>query len=279
MQVRDHLVSGLTFNIERCRVCGLLFTNPRPGSLEMKKYYQSPGYISHTDQQNSLHGFLYQTIKKRMAKNKLKLLNKYTQNTEKKLLDYGCGTGDFVLAAHNEGYESIGYEPAKNAMDRARQKGAEVLEDENILFSNHTQYFDVITLWHVLEHIHNVHEKMQVFYKILKPEAWIVIAVPMANSADASVYKEHWAALDVPRHLYHFTPNTLQNLCEANGFQIVERKGLAFDSFYVSLLSEKYKRKPAALPLSLYRGLSSNFKAIRKKTPWSSEIFVCQKRA
>ncbi len=277
LQVRDYLVSGQMFNIEQCRTCGFLFTNPRPNILEINTYYQSPDYISHTDEHTNLIDFLYQRIKQHMLKKKLKLLKKHTTTVGKKLLDYGCGTGEFVLAARKNGYEAIGFEPEIKAKNKARQKGVELLENEKGLFSNHTQHFDVITLWHVLEHLHDLHEKMQSFAKILKPGAWLIIAVPMANSADAEFYKEYWAALDVPRHLYHFVPKNISQLCQSHGYKIVKSRGLAFDSFYISLLSEKHKNTKLALVLAMLRGLNSNMNALRRKNPWSSEIFFCQK--
>lgn len=212
-----------------------------------------------------------------MLKKKLKLIKAHTKANRNKLLDFGCGTGDFLLAAQKKGFDSIGYEPEIKARSRAMQKGVEVIESESRLFSNHTQQYDFITLWHVLEHLHKLDDKMKAFYKLLKPDALLILAVPMANSADAIFYRDHWAALDVPRHLYHFTPKTMELLCKANGFNIIKRKGLFFDSFYVSMLSEKYKNNTAGLVFSILRGLKSNIKALRKKSPWSSEIFVCKK--
>ncbi len=274
----DFLVSGQIFNIERCRNCDFLFTNPRPNKVEISKYYQSPDYISHTDESRGIQSYLYQRIKQHMLKTKLKLLKKHTNRAEKKLLDYGCGTGDFVLAAQNKGYTSKGLEPDKKARERAKQKGLDVIMNDNDLLSNNSHTFDVITLWHVLEHLHELEEKMQLFNKLLKPRSTLVIALPMANSADAALYGEYWAALDVPRHLYHFTPETFESLCKTNGFEVKQRKGLYFDSFYISLLSEKNKRTKAAPIWAMLRGLDSNIKAWQKKHPWSSEIFVCKKQ-
>ncbi len=277
LQARDHLVTGHMFNIEQCRACDFLFTNPRPGILDIGEYYQSPDYISHTDRRKSVQDMLYQRIKQQMLKKKLKLVKKHTKGVDNTLLDYGCGTGDFVLAARHEGFEPVGYEPETKARDKAKQKGVEVLDNEYILFKNHTQRYDAITLWHVLEHLHNLQDKMQGFFNLLKPHGWLIVAVPMANSADAMLYKEYWAAYDVPRHLYHFTPETVDLLCKSNGFKIKRRKGLVFDSFYVSLLSEKHKDNTAAPVFATLRGLESNIKAIRKRSPWSSEIFFCRK--
>ncbi len=278
LQALDHLVSGKTFNIEQCPACKLLFTNPRPGEAEIDKYYQSPDYISHTDKNTGWQNRLYQIIKQRMHKNKLKLLNKHTKETGRALLDFGCGTGEFVLAAKKKGYASVGFEPDIRARHIARKKGALVLKDINELFNgNKTNSFDVITLWHVLEHLHGLQEVMKTFYSLLKPDALLVLAVPMANSADAAFYKEQWAAFDLPRHLYHFTPSTIEHLCYTSGFQISHRKGLAYDSFYISLLSEKHRNSKIAPIGAVLRGLFSNTKALLKTRPWSSEIFVCKK--
>lgn len=279
LQACDYLVSGQTFNIEKCPACDFLLTNPRPTIQEIKKYYQSPDYISHTDHKVSFQDVLYQKIKQFMLKRKLKLLKKHTKEDVKMLLDYGCGTGDFVLAAGKSGFNAMGFEPEPKANMKAQEKGAMVFKNERELLSNHTQCYDVITLWHVLEHLHKLQENMQAFNKLLKPGASLVLAVPMANSADAQFYNEYWAALDVPRHLYHFTQSSIEDLCNANGFKIVEKKGLFFDSFYVSLLSEKHKKRKAASVFAMFRGLQSNMKAMRKKTPWSSEVFICKKKS
>lgn len=277
IQARDHLVTGDMFNIEQCQACDFLFTNPRPGINDISQYYQSAEYISHTDRRNGVQDMLYQKIKQLMLKKKLKLLKKHTTAGEGTILDYGCGTGDFVLAAANEGYNSVGYEPEPKARDKAKQKGVEVLDNHNTLFKNHTNGYDVITLWHVLEHLHSLQKKMRDFFKLLKPKGWLIIGAPMANSADAIIYKEHWAAYDLPRHLYHFSPETLNRLCNSNGFKITQRKGMFFDSFYISLLSERYKNNAAAPVCAILRGLESNIKAASSAAPWSSEIFFCRK--
>ncbi len=213
-----------------------------------------------------------------MLISKLRLLNKHTNGAGKALLDFGCGTAEFVLTAQRQGYASIGFEPDKKAQKIARKKGAIVLTEKKELFNyNTSQSFDVITLWHVLEHLHDLQEMMKTFYNMLHPGAFLMLAVPMANSSDAAFYKQHWAALDVPRHLYHFTPESMEHLCHKNGFQIIQRKGLPFDSFYISLLSEKYRKSKTAPVNAMLRGLNSNIKAWRKTNPWSSEIFVCKK--
>ncbi len=278
MQAFDYLVSGQTFNIEQCQACNFLFTNPRPDELEIYKYYKSPDYLSHTDKSTGWQSYLYHKIKQLMLKTKIKLLKKHTNNTGETLLDFGCGTGEFVLAANKKGYAAIGFEPEKKARATAQSKGIKVLSEKKELFNyNTSQHFDVITLWHVLEHLHDLHERMRTFYNLLKPGALLVMAVPMANSADAAFYKQHWAALDVPRHLYHFTPGSLESLCHKCGFIIIQRKGLPFDSFYISLLSEKHRKTKTAPINAMFRGLDSNIKALRKIKPWSSEIFICKK--
>ncbi len=274
----DHLVTGYTFTIMQCEVCGFLFTNPRPSPAELHKYYKSEAYVSHTDKSRNLQDFVYQRVKWLMLQRKLVLLKKHTQGNTGCILDYGCGTGSFLLAAKKKGFEVSGIEPSEEARKIASQKGLNVLSKKDLVFANHTAGYDAISLWHVLEHMHEFPSILDEFHTALSKLGVLIVALPMANSYDAEYYGAFWAALDVPRHLYHFTPDTIIQACNTKGFKLLQRKPLLFDSFYVSLLSEKSKKSRCAPVKALYNGVVSNLTAMLSPMPYSSEIFVFQKQ-
>ncbi len=213
----------------------------------------------------------------------------HSDTTAPALLDYGCGTGEFVLHASKNGYAAAGYEPDHNAREMADKKGVRVFSSWEDL-ETHGGSFDVITLWHVLEHIPNLQEVLQNLQDKLRKGGLMVIAVPMASSYDAQHYKEAWAAWDLPRHLYHFTPETLHRMLEVTDLQHVATYPMPFDAWYVALLSEQHKRRLAHLrqnragrttPCQLLKAartaIISNYRARKRKSPWSSQAFVWRK--
>ncbi len=304
LAVRDHLVSGQDFGIQQCLQCGFMATNPQPKELEINDFYQSDDYIAHTGRKKTFPERLYHLVRRHMLRRKRRLISKHLNNNNIRLLDYGCGTGDFVLAAEKAGFRATGYEPNPAAAGLAKEKGVSLLEmdaqrQNNILQARSAERqaaekgvgplparqkpqdlpgntYQAITLWHVLEHLHDFPGKLSEFHRLLAPGGLLVLAAPMANSSDAAYYKEHWAAWDVPRHLWHFTPETLTKAVTGAGFDLRARHPLPFDSYYISLLSEQHKgrnRLSAALRAMII-GTWSNMRARRKKTPWSGEIFV-----
>lgn len=293
-QCRDYLVSGEVFSIEQCSGCGILLTNPQPEfGNEASSYYDSPDYISHTDHQRGFQGNVYLFVKRFMIRRKAAFLKKLFIGSKPRLLDVGCGTGAFMEAAQKRGFVGEGVEVHDGARDQAQQKGLPVYARIDELVANNNSKFDFITLWHVLEHMHDVSEALLILSNKLKPGGFLVIAVPMHDSLDSAKYGPFWAAWDVPRHLYHFNRQSLIHICEKHGFTYHSSKGLLFDSFYVSILSEynkmmeKQKRvkhpkiAPAARIIivveAFFTGLFSNLIAMTGKRPWSSEIFVFKK--
>jgi 2-polyprenyl-3-methyl-5-hydroxy-6-metoxy-1,4-benzoquinol methylase len=275
---RDHLVSGKIFHIVQCSGCGFLLTNPRPGPGNAQKYYNSEAYISHTEKRQSIQDFLYHLVKGIMLKRKLRLLKKHTDGNQKDLLDYGCGTGSFLKAAAESGFIVTGFEPNPKAKQIVNGRGLQVYDNYEKLFKNNSEKYYVITLWHVLEHIHDFPGILHKFYTLLKSGGLLVIAVPISDSGDALHYQEQWAAYDLPRHLYHFTNDTLIRACNSAGFQVIDKKPLPFDSYYVSLLSEKHVQSKFPFIKALVQGSISNIKAVFKQTSWSSEVFVFKKK-
>jgi 2-polyprenyl-3-methyl-5-hydroxy-6-metoxy-1,4-benzoquinol methylase len=252
----------------------MLETFPKPAGEELASYYESSDYISHTDASASFTDKLYQTVKGIALKRKLKLINSF-QTEEKKLLDVGCGTGDFLLICKNNGWNVVGVEPNKNAQELTvsklnKESVSEIVSDIHDVSS---QQFDVITLWHVLEHVPNLNSYIFKLKSLLKPNGVLVIAVPNYKSYDANYYKQFWAAYDVPRHLWHFSKKSIQLIFSEFDMKVHNILPMKFDSYYVSLLSEKYKSGKTNFLKAFYIGFVSNLKAISTKQ-YSSLIYV-----
>ena len=240
----DHFSTRETFPIYYCKNCGFRFTNNFPSEDSIGRYYDSPDYISHSDSKSGLINRLYHFFRKQMLKKKVNLVSKYVAPKQKSnihLLDIGSGTGYFLNAAKERGYTVTGIEKDSNARDYAITNFALDIKDEQSLWSIENDSFDVITLWHVLEHMENLNEVVAKINSILKPDGVVILALPNHNSHDAKKYKGYWAAYDVPRHLWHFTPDTVEKLLGKHLFNIIKQKTMPLDAFYISMLSEKYR--------------------------------------
>lgn len=274
MVVKDHAVSQESFSICKCNNCGFLFTNPRPDKENIDVYYHSEDYISHKDKSSNLVNFLYKIVRKLTIKQKIKWL-KENKESPGRLLDFGCGTGYFLRAAKNQGWETVGVEPNEKAAGIATKKhGLQIFN--NISDLGNEKKFDAITLFHVLEHVHELKETVELLLKKLKKKGILFIAVPNHNAYDSSVYKENWAALDVPRHLYHFTYETMEVLATQYQLKIKAVQPMIFDSFYVSVLSEKYIGNKTSFIKPILTGLKSN-KIGKKNKNYSSLLFILKK--
>ncbi|MEH6658762.1 class I SAM-dependent methyltransferase [Leeuwenhoekiella marinoflava] len=269
INIKDHSVSKEKFDLIYNEELDMYSTNPIPQNIE--KYYLSENYISHTDSKKGAVEKLYQLVKSYMLKKKLKLISNYSITGS--LLDIGAGTGDFLKIAKNEGWEVEGIEPSEIARTHAATKDLSLNADESGLGE---QTFDVITMWHVLEHVPDLQKQMNWLAKHLDKNGTLIIAVPNFNSYDAKAYKEFWAAWDVPRHLHHFSAKSINELFSKNGFEVIDQKPLIFDSFYVSLLSEKYKGSQLKFIPAFINGLRSNLKANRSGE-YSSLIYVLKR--
>jgi 2-polyprenyl-3-methyl-5-hydroxy-6-metoxy-1,4-benzoquinol methylase len=277
LQARDHTVSNELFWIAECKDCSLRFTQDVPDDAEIAPYYKSDEYISHSDTKKGLINSLYHLVRKRTLKQKRKLVQKATGIDKGSLLDIGSGTGAFVHEMKNNGWEITGLEPDYGARLMAKESYNIELNESGLLYRLPDSGYDAITLWHVLEHVHDLQGYIQKLKAVLKPDGRIIIAVPNYTSLDESVYQAWWAAYDVPRHLYHFSPKSLKTLMEKNGLKIIQYKPLWFDSFYISLLSSKYKKGKAQVIPAFLNGLRSNMKAIRDVKKCSSVIYIIGK--
>lgn len=275
LECKDFTVSQEEFQLDLCE-CGFLFTNPRPKPIEIGSYYKSEDYISHTNSSKGLINKVYQFARKRAIAKKLSLINSLRPKL-KVLIDYGCGTGEFLNAAAKEGWAVTGFEPDESARNQAiRNYNLNVFTPDS-LQNIATGSAGIITLWHVLEHVHLLNETLSEFNRIIEPEGYLIIAVPNAASADAQHYGKYWAAYDVPRHLYHFTRPVMNKLLLKHNFNPVKTEGMFFDPFYISLLSEKYKNGSGNLISAALSGLRTTLKASSDIDANSSLLYIFQK--
>ena len=270
LSCKDHAVSGEVYKVMINKEYDMLVTTPVPKNLA--SYYKSENYISHTDSKKSLLDKVYQRVKNTTLKRKLKLIDSF-KTSSKNILDVGSGTGDFLKVCKNNSWNVFGVEPNLDARNIAAKKG--ITLQENLSEVKNIQ-FDVITLWHVLEHVEDLSTYISTLNKLLSKDGKLLIAVPNFKSEDANYYKEFWAAFDVPRHLWHFSQTSIFKLFSSENMIVEKITPMKFDAYYVSLLSEKYKSGKMNPIKSFYRGFVSNLKAKRSKE-YSSLIYVLKK--
>lgn len=268
LNVKDYSVSQEIFELLYDEELDMLITHPQPSLEKLPSYYESVDYISHTDGNKSLFEKMYQFVKSIALKNKLKLIN--SQSQKGRILDIGAGVGDFLSVCKNDGWQIIGIEPSDKAKAIAKNKGVSFVDNLSELESNS---FDVITMWHVLEHVPDIENQIKELKRLIKPTGTVIIAVPNFKSFDASYYSNFWAAYDVPIHLWHFSKTAIQKLFAKEKLELVKVLPMKFDSFYVSLLSEKYKTGKMNFIKAFYVGLRSNRKG-NKNSEYSSHIYV-----
>ena len=278
LSAKDYTVSAQQFTIEKCINCSLLFTQNVPTQAQIGEYYNSENYISHSNTQQGIVNNLYHQVRKFTLASKLTLITKNTSSKMLSLLDIGCGTGAFLNAAKQAGWQVTGLEPDENTRAKAKVLyNLEVLPAHH-LFELAPNKYDVITMWHVLEHVHALQDYIIEIKKLLTQNGTLLIAVPNYTSLDAQHYHKYWAAYDVPRHLYHFSPKSMQILMERHGFFIKKIKPMWFDAFYVSMMSEQYKKNKLYFIKALFIGLLSNAKAMFNYAKCSSIIYVIKNK-
>lgn len=272
LKVRDYTVSKEIFELHHNPEYDVLITFPKPSVEKLPSYYESVDYISHTDGKRSLFERLYHLVKNIALNNKIKIINTYSKKGS--ILDIGAGTGDFLVSAKKNGWQITGIEPNEKAKNSAIKKGVNFSSSLSDLESHS---FEIITMWHVLEHVPNLEEHIIQLKRLLKPNGTILIAVPNFKSFDAQYYGRFWAAYDVPRHLWHFSKTAIEKLFTEKEMKLVNIIPMKFDSYYVSLLSEKYKTGKINFIKAFYIGLKSNLSGRRSKE-YSSHIYVIQNK-
>lgn len=277
LSATDHTVSQQAFVIMECGGCSLRFTQDIPDADSIAPFYKSEDYISHTNTSKGIIGRLYKYVRNRTMVKKRKLIEKFTGIKKGKHLDVGSGVGTFVDEMKRNGWSTKGLEPDADARKVAMTLYGLDLGDTAEFHRLPKDSFDAITLWHVLEHVHELHAYLKQLKTLLRESGRLFIAVPNYTSKDSAIYKEHWAAYDVPRHLYHFSPRAMKTLMEKNGLKILQYKPMWYDSFYISLLSSKYKNGKPGLFSAFINGLRSNLKATSDVKKCSSVIYVIGK--
>jgi 2-polyprenyl-3-methyl-5-hydroxy-6-metoxy-1,4-benzoquinol methylase len=268
----DYSVSKEAFSIVCCKSCGFHFTSPIPDEASIGSYYKSESYVSHSSSKKGVINRIYHWVRWYSLRRKVSLINSLSK--EKSVLDIGAGTGHFLKQAKKAGWKVTGLEPDSDARNLAKSVNDVDLLDQQSLYSLENESFDVITMWHVLEHVYHLKKDVLRITELLKPEGTLVVAVPNMDSYDAKHYKEYWAAFDLPIHLYHFTQKDIISLFDRYSFELVETRPMIFDAFYVSMLSEKYRN--GNMLKGVMTGLKSNWRA--KEATYSSQIYILRKK-
>ncbi len=277
LTIKDYTVSQNNFAVWHCNACTARFTQDVPEQHEIGPYYQSDNYISHSDTKKGFINGLYHFVRNITLNKKKQLVINEVGMQKGELLDVGCGTGAFLNTMKTAGWVVSGLEPDFNAREKAAVLYGILPQESGKLFELKTSTYHAITLWHVLEHVHELHAYIKQLSTLLTPNGKIFIAVPNYTSKDANIYAAHWAAYDVPRHLYHFSPAAMQQLISSYQLKIVAIKPMWYDSFYVSMLSEKYKTGKGNILKAFYNGFVSNVNAYKNKATCSSVIYVISK--
>jgi len=280
LKCKDFTVSNEEFELKYHDEIDMLITSPKPKNADLGKYYKSEKYISHTDANDSFIDKVYQSVKKIAIKGKVKSIRDY-KSKDKNLLDIGCGTGEFLVACKKEGWNVIGVEPDldANAVTISKIGSENLIFDslEQVVSVSENKKFDVITMWHVLEHVPNLEETIKMLSNLLSENGVLLVAVPNFKSFDAAYYKEYWAAFDVPRHLWHFSKGAIVQLFAKEDVKLIKTQPMWFDSFYVSMLSEVHKTGKCNLLRAFLVGFYSNFIGLFSKEI-SSHIYFLNKK-
>ena len=274
LQLKDYFLTQESFEIMACDSCGLLYTTPKPSDEKLGDYYKSDEYYSHQENKKGFIPRVYEAVKSVNLKHKIDIATQGKEHGE--LLDIGCGVGDFLHQAEQKGWECTGTEPSEDAVAIARKRIKAQIVPPMDLEKLPDESFDVITMWHVLEHVSDLQWQVNQLNRLLKKGGRLVIALPNFKSYDAQYYQDKWAAYDVPRHLNHFCQESITNLFNINGLIQKPTQKLMWDAFYISFMSEQYCQKRLPLLRGVFRGMISNLKA-RKSGEWSSLVYIFEK--
>jgi SAM-dependent methyltransferase len=274
----DHLVSREEFELFKCPECGFIFTREYPAEPEIGRYYESENYISHDDRAKGIINRIYLVVRDIMLRRKLKLVISATGLTQGNILDIGCGTGYFAGTMKKAGWDVTGIEPNEKARDFGVSRfGIKALSPDRIS-DLPDKSFNCITMWHVMEHLHDPYKYSDEINRLLKTEGICIAALPNSDSSDAGYYGSHWAAYDLPRHLWHFSSATVKLFWEKKDFEIVRIERLPLDVFYISVLSEKNIGSKLPFIKGLVTGGFFTLQSALNKNKCSSLIYFLRKK-
>jgi 2-polyprenyl-3-methyl-5-hydroxy-6-metoxy-1,4-benzoquinol methylase len=273
---KDYTVSGESFEVWRCATCSGGFTQNVPDAATIGPYYASESYVSHTDSEKGFINNVYHKVRRFSLLTKKKLVLHLVHKPTGTLLDIGAGTGAFVHTMQTAGWQVTGLEPDTTAAKQALLKYNIQLQPAEHIYTLGSHQFDAITMWHVLEHVHDLHGYFKRFAELLQPSGVLVIAVPNYSSTDAKIYAQNWAALDTPRHLYHFSPASMALLANKHGFKLVTKKAMWFDAFYVAMLTEQHNG--GSFVKAILVGFWANLTALLDVNKCSSVIYAFKKK-
>lgn len=277
LQCKDYLATKEFFQIEKCQTCGFAFTQNFPSEKVIGKYYDAPEYVSHSDTQKGIINTLYHWARKIALKSKAKIVEEYATKKNGLLLDIGSGTGYFLNKMRERKWVVTGIEKSEFARKYAKTKFNLDCQDSEYLYQVLHKTKDVISMWHVLEHLEHLNTVMEHLHDILTDDGTLIIALPNKNSFDAEYYQENWAAYDVPRHLWHFSPADFTHLANRHHFEVIATKPMHFDAFYISMLSEKNKGTFMGSIIGLLRGGVFFLKSLNNKNRCSSLTYILKK--
>jgi 2-polyprenyl-3-methyl-5-hydroxy-6-metoxy-1,4-benzoquinol methylase len=272
LQGKDYFLTQEEFTIVKCDDCGFLFVNPRPNVNDVNRYYKSEEYISHSNTKQGLLNKVYHIIRKRNHLKKFYLISPYKKGG--RILDIGCATGEFLNFMKDRNWEATGVEPDIAAQNFAKTRYNLNVFSEDFLDNTKPEKFDVITMWHVLEHVYNLSQRLQQIKRLLTKDGVVIIAVPNSDCYDANLYGKFWAGYDLPRHIYHFSQKTIIKLFKNYNFKIDRIVPMEYDAYYISMLSEKYKNGNKNLWKAFWNGYRSNRWAKKNDNNYSSLIYI-----
>lgn len=274
----DNLTSNENFDIVRCKKCGFALTQDFPSEDVIGKYYDAPEYVSHSDTQKGVINTLYHQARRIALNSKTNLVIETSKKKKGLLLDIGCGTGYFPNSMNEAGWDTLAIEKSGSTRAYAKERFGINAYDSDFLTTIASNSLDVITMWHVLEHVENLNQTLDLIYEKLQPNGVAIIALPNKQSADAKHYKKDWAAYDVPRHLWHFSPKDFTLLANNHKFEVVKLKPMYFDGFYISMLSEQNRKTPLASLIGLFKGGIFFIQSLFDITKCSSIIYILKKK-
>jgi len=276
LNVPDWLVSKEPFELKQCEQCHFVFTANAPSEKEVGPYYNSEEYVEHSDTSSGLIYSIYHIARRAMLR--FKYIKIKRLHTGKKLLDVGSGSGYFLNFMKKKGYDVTGVEISEKAVALCEKNfGIKAHSPSEFLEEKLDANYDIISLWHVFEHVYSYNAYFDLFSKSLNDNGYLILALPNCGSPDAKMNQSYWNGYDTPRHLWHFTPKTIEMFAHKRGFKIIQKHRMPLDPFFNVMVSDSYKDKFTFLPITLLKGLYSYIASLLNIEKSSSIIYIFQK--